>query len=115
MSNDELVMSRIDEALGVQPMWEPPRGFAARVAITPPMPAPEPGFFSLSTLAYGTGVSLLGIAGGFAVADVYERFAGKAANALVMNPTGVAWFCVVLLALTAYLFPSIWSPESDSV
>ena len=115
MPADDPLMSRIDDVLTQEPMWEPPRAFAARVALMAPIPAPKRGFDLLSTLVYGFGVAASAIVAGMAIMQASQRFEATAIRALVMNPTEVAWATLAVMVVTAYLFPAVCSPESDSV
>jgi hypothetical protein len=115
MPTDDLMMSRVDEVLRHEPRWEPPGGFAARAAVvpSPAPPAVAPAF--VSTLLYGLGVALTALVAGVALMRIDMAFIATATSTLVMNPAAVAWGCLAVMVITAYLFPSVWSPESDSV
>src|SRR5712692_8938390 len=117
-----LLYARIDEALTQQPVWQPPAGFAQRIAVNAPAPPPSrsplvrggvtdaamlgllvaaagyAGAYLLPLLTPAFGSSLLEYAStGF---DTYQHFVLLASQALVANAIPLGWGCA-LLSLTA--------------
>ena len=114
MPPDDRLMLQIDELLRHEPMWDPPRGFAARVAASAPRPVAPRAPSSVAALFSGLGLAAVAIAAAVVIAGMSERYLDTTTRVLTMNPVAVGWGCVGAMLVTAFLFPAVWFPESES-
>jgi hypothetical protein len=114
MQAEDTLISQVETVLKQEPVWEPPAGLAARLAVIRPQPSPDAETGYLSAAGYGAALAVAAVVGAYSMAGLYEMVVAAMTSIFVMNARAIGWMCVIAMVITFYLFPSVLSPESDS-